>query len=194
MVKIFPLKSRFFIQVQISSYVSRFFNSSRDLSSQLEIYFFACRDVLIQVDIFNSRRESRCYQRIVFGISCQSQKSQNDLAVSSFVIIYSCLARICFDSIHWWQLNTGISWTVIAVASAKTLSRRKDYGIHDCTCKKIATRNWKISTWLEKCQPLLPIMAFHNNKRQNQNGRQSATRNNVSRPVSTSMNNFWVFV
>ena len=37
--------------------------------------------------------------------------------------------------------NTGISWTVIAIASAKTLWRRKDYGIPDCTSKKIAT--WK---------------------------------------------------
>lgn len=32
---------------------------------------------------------------------------------------------------------------------------------------------------LEKSQPLLYIMAFHNSKRQNQNGRRSATRNNI---------------
>ena len=40
MVEIFPIKSRFPIHVHISFYVSRFLNSSRDLSSQLEIFFF----------------------------------------------------------------------------------------------------------------------------------------------------------
>lgn len=102
--------SRFFQSSRNFLFKSRLFFTRRDFSIQVEIYRLNWRFVFhvgmfqLKSTFFNSRRGSRCYPRFVFGIFCQRQKSQDDVAVSSFVIIlYSCFVSICFDSIHWWQ-------------------------------------------------------------------------------------------